>query len=906
MSTGAATSQAVTTQGKSALVRPELEPAPAVVPEPPAPLRLVPDEATVTAGTEQPFGATAVDQRGNETSVTGQTDFTIEKPGKCTKISTEVGVEVRCSADKAKVYTVTGTLKDLGPTVTGTLRQAGRYPITATATLTVVPGPPTKLKLAPPKAEIPAGAKEPYTAVTEDRFGNETDVTGQTNFRITGPGPGDCPRDQLGKVSCTATKVGDYTVTGTLKEPSLSATATLTVVPGPPKTLTLKPNPETVPAGTKVAYTAVRVDQHGNETDVTGQTDFRIDKGGSCDGASCSATKADVYTVTGTLKEPSLSATATLTVVPGPPKSLELAPPKKEIPAGVQQPYTAVTKDEHGNQTDVTGQISLSIDPPSSCAIAGTKVSCTKTGSYTVTGTLKEPSLSAIATLTVVPGPATRLRLDPEKAEIQAGTGQPYTAVTEDRFGNETDLTAQTDFTIDEPGTCTKTGAKVSCTATKAQKYTVTGTLKDPSLSATATLTVLPGPTTSTTTTSTTTTTTTSTTTTTTTTPPASPPVISSVQPGFTVAGTSVEVGGNTGSCNRAGTLTFHGMTGDVSVKVTADQQGNFIARFTVPKGTFPRAYNMELTVDCNGQLQRAQAEVTVLNLAPVAADDSASTPQDTPVAIAVTANDRNPDPDTGYQTLVVQSSPPTHGTTEVRSDQTVVYTPEKGFVGQDRFQYGFCDDIINAAGSADCGTATVTVTVTATAPHCVPSAGDTPRLQVRPSKGPGGVRLDITATVDRRLATCPFKLLLGGTPLDPDVRPGPDGTITAQRGVPNNAIPGLNPVRLAAMSGQILAEAPFQIVPPPPPLPWPLKLLIGAGALLAGALARAALRRWRPSQGKPDQRELAQPEDVRVEPHARPVDATVEPELDHTRTFTVRLEPHHDPGTQTLQEMTP
>jgi len=346
-------------------------------------------------------------------------------------------------------------------------------------------------------------------------------------------------------------------------------------------------------------------------------------------------------------------------------------------------------------------------------------------------------------------------------------------------------------------------------------------------------------------------------------------------------------------------------MTGDVSVKVTADKRGNFVARLTVPKGTFPRAYNMELTVDCNGQLQRAQAEVTVLNLAPMAAGDSASTPQDTPVAIAVTANDRNPDPDTGYPTRVVESSPPTHGTIEVRSDQTVVYTPQKGFVGQDQFQYSFCDDIINAAGSADCVTATVTVTVTATVPRCVPSAGDTPRLQLHPTKGPGGVRLDITATVDRRLATCPFKLLLGGTPLGPDVRAGPDGSITAQRGVPNNAMPGLSPVRLAAMSGQILTEAPFQIVPPPP-LPWPLKLLLGAGALLAGALARATLRRWRPSQKRPDQRELAQPADVRIEPHTSPLEVTVEPTGDQTRTFTVRLEPHHDPGTQTLQEMTP
>jgi hypothetical protein len=32
----------------------------------------------------------------------------------------------------------------------------------------------------------------------------------------------------------------------------------------------------------------------------------------------------------------------------------------------------------------------------------------------------------------------------------------------------------------------------------------------------------------------------------------------------------------------------------------------------------------------------------------------------------------------------------------------------------------------------------------------------------------------------------------------------------------------------------------------------------------------------------------------------------SVEPEHDSTRTFTVRLEPHPDPGNQTVQEMNP
>jgi hypothetical protein len=200
-------------------------------------------------------------------------------------------------------------------------------------------------------------------------------------------------------------------------------------------------------------------------------------------------------------------------------------------------------------------------------------------------------------------------------------------------------------------------------------------------------------------------------------------------------------------------------------------------------------------------------------------------------------------------------------------------------------------------------GTATVTVTV-ADATACLPSSGNISSIKVNPSKGPGGKTVGITATVDRKLAACPFRLLLGGTPLGPDIPAGPDGSITAEREVPKDAKPGPSVMRLTTMGAQTLAETPFEVVPAG--LSLPLKLLIGAGALLAGALARIAFRRWRTSQEQRRQRRLSQLDDLRAEPHTRPVEVTVEPEHDNTRTFSVRLEPHPDPGTQTLQEMNP
>jgi Bacterial Ig domain len=770
-----------------------------------------------------------------------------------------------------------------------------------------------ELLLDPVNANVGAGEWQAYKAtlrVLVGRYPWSWDVTGLTGFAIDDP-DGSCERLK-GKVRCSAAKLGPNTVTGILPPRAIplvsyqvEGTATLEVTEPPeePDHLRLDPNPKTIQLGEQVTYKAFAEAKDNTELgEVTDQTDFSIDQDGPCPGATCTPTKTGKPTVTGRLRDhrPTVEGTATLEVTEPPeePDHLRLDPNPKTIQLGEQVTYKAFAEAKDNTELgEVTDQTDFSITPSGDCS----KASCTPTevGDHTVTGrlTLGRRTVEGSITLRVI-DPVVSLALNPTSAEIPVGTDQDYTAEGTTAAGRKVVVTDQTGFTITAPGKCSQAPGKVSCTATQVGDYTVTATLtqkgRDP-ITATAVLAV--GPTTSTTTT----------TSGTTTTIPASQPVISSVQPGFTFAGMSVEVGGNTGSCSRAGILTFHGNIGDVSVKVTADRQGNFVARVTIPKGTLPTAYKLELTVDCHGQLQRAQGDLSVVNIAPTAANDSAKTIQDTPVSIPVTDNDRNPDPDTGYSTLVLVSSTPSHGTAETQTDQSIVYTPEQGFVGQDQFQYSLCDDIINAAGTADCGTATVTVTVT-DAKACLPSPGNTPSIKVNPSKSPGGTTLGITATVDRKLAGCPFRLLLGGTPLPPDVPAGPDGGITAERGIPKDAKPGPSTIRLATrlatMRAQTLAETPFEVVPPG--LSLPLKLLIGAGALLAGALARIAFRRWRTSQKQRRQRRLSQLNDLQVEPHTRPVEVTVEPEHDNTRTFTVRLEPHPDPGNQTVQEMNP
>ena len=137
-----------------------------------------------------------------------------------------------------------------------------------------------------------------------------------------------------------------------------------------------------------------------------------------------------------------------------------------------------------------------------------------------------------------------------------------------------------------------------------------------------------------------------------------------------------------------------------------------------------PGQYALQVrATDSDGRSATAAVEIRVTpgNEAPLAVDDAAETAEDTPVTIAVLANDSDPDGDT---LTVVEVSAPAHGTAVVADAGEVVYTPEPGYHGTDRFTYVVGD------GSGLTAQAAVEVTVLAaplTVDDAVETAEDTP-----------------------------------------------------------------------------------------------------------------------------------------------------------------------------------
>jgi parallel beta-helix repeat protein len=399
---------------------------------------VTPATATVIAGGSQLFTAEGYDSANNDLgSVTGSTTFTIGPDGSCNANA--------CTATKAGAHTVTAKIGA----------------VSATASLTVTPGPLDHLVLSPASATITSGGSQAFTADGRDQYDNSLgDVTSSTTFSIA-------PDGSCAGATCTASVAGAHTVTGA--KSGKTGTASLQVSGGTLDHIVISPSSAAITAGGSQTYAAEGFDASGNDVgNVTAFTSFSISPNGTCTGASCIATVAGSHTVTG--NDGGKTSTASLTVNAGLLDHLVLSPASATIGSGGSQAYTAEGRDQYDNSLgDVTSSTAFSIAPDGSCT--GATCTASVAGAHTVTGT--KGGKAGTASLQVTASSVLdHIVISPASATIGAGGSQTYTAQGFDASDNSLgDVTAATTFSVGPDGSC---GGDV-CTATVAGAHTVTG-----------------------------------------------------------------------------------------------------------------------------------------------------------------------------------------------------------------------------------------------------------------------------------------------------------------------------------------------------------------------------------------------------------------------------------------------
>lgn len=148
--------------------------------------------------------------------------------------------------------------------------------------------------------------------------------------------------------------------------------------------------------------------------------------------------------------------------------------------------------------------------------------------------------------------------------------------------------------------------------------------------------------------------------------------------------------------------------------------------------------------------LDSSAATASTQQLPPDAVDDTATATIDTPLTINVLANDVDPD---GDQLYISDATDPANGSVSINDQRdAIIYTPDPGFVGIDRFQYTAMDGhpLDPDAFAFETDTAVVRIEVVAT-PDILPVINLPPNLPVTSeATGPLGadsVLFAVTAT---------------------------------------------------------------------------------------------------------------------------------------------------------------
>jgi uncharacterized repeat protein (TIGR01451 family) len=298
----------------------------------------------------------------------------------------DLGALMPGSSAAVTFATTTTTAGAFTNTVSAYAGECDLTPADDSASVTTTVATLDHLVLSPATSTISAGGSQAYTAEGYDAQGNDLgDFTSATSFKIAPSGSAFCFANSN---SCTATKVGQYTVTGTLG--TAQGTASQTVTPGPMTSLMLSPVSASITYGGTQTYTAEALDAYSNDVGPA-QPNYSISPDGSCLTAVCTPASAGPHTITGSWG--TATGTASLDVSQAP---LSVTADDQSIVYG--SPIPAFTYQISGF---VLGQTLASSGVSGSASCSTTATTSSPAGSYPITCT--QGSLTA-ANYTFPPG----------------------------------------------------------------------------------------------------------------------------------------------------------------------------------------------------------------------------------------------------------------------------------------------------------------------------------------------------------------------------------------------------------------------------------------------------------------------------------------------------------------------
>ncbi|MEZ4586983.1 MAG: hypothetical protein R2909_11320 [Gemmatimonadales bacterium] len=349
----------------------------------------------------------------------------------------------------------------------------------------VGPGVLASIEVVRSSETLLVGTSVQFTAVGRDVEGNRVGVA--PVWSVAGGG---------GTVSesglfTAGTAPGSFPNTVTATVGSLSGTASVTVQPGPPASITVSPTSQSLTVGATQQFTAVVKDGFGNTLAV--QAHWSVASGGgaiSSSGLFTAGTAAGGFTNTVVASIGNVTASASITVTAGALATITVLPGSVTLGTGGVQQFTAEGADASGNP--------VAISPVWTVAAGGGTINATGrftagavAGSYPNTVTATAAGVIGRASVTVSAGAAASITISPTTQALTVGASQQFSAVVRDQAGNVLPLTP-TWSVVAGGGTISSSGVFTAGTTAGSFANTVRAAIG--AVSATASITVTAGP----------------------------------------------------------------------------------------------------------------------------------------------------------------------------------------------------------------------------------------------------------------------------------------------------------------------------------------------------------------------------------------------------------------------------
>ncbi|MET0404765.1 MAG: right-handed parallel beta-helix repeat-containing protein [Cystobacter sp.] len=379
------------------------------------------------------------------------------------------------------VFTASCALGTVAAAVTATSLNG----VSASADLTVVPGPAAQLRLSPTSAELGAGASLPFTATALDGCGHPVAVSPTWS---TSSGAGTISTTGEYTAACTP---GVHPEAVTARVENLSATASVSISPGAIARLSLSPLSPTLPVGGQQTFSALAADSCGNS--LSPSLSWSVGNGGGsidAQGTFTASTRPGFYADTVQVTAGDKVARTSVTVTAGSLASLEISPSAPHATPGGQLLFTATARDAFGNVLPVTPVWSIE-NGGGRIFAEGALTADTRAGTYRDTVRAVANGLSATVSLTIEPGEAVRLVLSPPSATLAPGGQVRFSARVEDAHGNLRAESVSWSLADASAGALDSTGTLTATTVAGSHPDAIRA--QAAGLSASATLVVRPG-----------------------------------------------------------------------------------------------------------------------------------------------------------------------------------------------------------------------------------------------------------------------------------------------------------------------------------------------------------------------------------------------------------------------------